>query len=424
MAKKTVAQLEKELKEAQEKLAKFEAAEGQEPENMTVLPEGEYVPKAEHEKVKAEFKNSLATIEKRYENLSAEHDELVLKYEASPDLSKKIEKAIETLKPKALLFKKMSLALGEVKRIPKNGFNSFFQYKYSQEGDILDGIRPILSEVGLMVWTTIQEDTRKVVTYYSRGKEQGQKTITRVRVKFTIACADGGESLESYYVGEGEDEGDKGLYKAYTGATKYFLTKNFLISSGDILQDDAPTDPEADTQRAYEKKQQQNNSRQNSQNSRQQQQDRNQGQSQQNNKNPADGQNKAPEVDAKKEEAKKIWVKLAGSEEGFEGFYKKQTTKGVEHGQILDFLNGRLAEKQKEDAETSEQPQNEPPQQSEGESSTEPLTPVNTANKNPDDMTPEEYVAYVEENLPFPLTPQEKEQILTDARGGNRNHRK
>lgn len=404
---KTKTELEKELQEAKEKLAKFEAAEGQEPENMTVLPEGEYVPKAEFEKLETQFKNLSA----EHENVSRELEEVVLKYEASPDLSNKVEKAIEKLldKPKALLFKKISLALGEVKRIPKNGYNSFFKYKYSQEGDILDGIRPILSEVGLMIWTTIKKDERKPVAYFSKGSEQGLKTVTKVDIEFVIGCADTGETLSSIYSGEGEDEGDKGLYKAYTGATKYFLTKNFLISSGDILQDDAPSDPEADTQRAYDK-------RQNSYNSPKQRQ-------KQENNEQARKEYEAEQQAAEtlKNEAKELWVKLAGNEEGFEGFYKKQTSKGVNHSQILDFLNNKIAEKS---AEVSGQPENEPPQQSEGEKSPEPLTPVNAANKNPDDMTPEEYVIYVEDNLPFPLTPQEKEQILNDAREGNRNHRR
>lgn len=401
MATKT--ELEKELQEMKAKLSKFEAAEGQEPENMTVLPEGEYVPKAEFEKLEAQMKN-----------LSSEHEELVLKYEASPDLSKKVEKAVELfnegkIKGKALLFKKMSLALGEVRRIPKNGFNSFFQYKYSQEGDILDGIRPILSEVGLMIWTSVEQDERKVLDYYRKGKHEGQKTITRVNVNFIVGCSDSGETLESSYIGEGEDEADKGLYKAYTGATKYFLTKNFLISSGDILQDDAPNDPEADTQRAYD-------NRQNPYNNPKQRQKQ-----EKNEQARKDYEAEQQAAEALKNEAKELWVKLAGSDEGFEGFYKKQTSKGVNHGQILDFLNNKIAEKT---AEASEQPQDAPPQSSEGESQPEPLEPVNTANINPDDMTPEQYVQYVEENLPFPLTPQEREQIMNDAREGNRNHRR
>jgi hypothetical protein len=38
--------------------------------------------------------------------------------------------------------------------------------------------------------------------------------------------------------GSGADTGDKGLYKAYTGAIKYFLANNFLVAEG--------TDPEND----------------------------------------------------------------------------------------------------------------------------------------------------------------------------------
>ncbi len=148
---------------------------------------------------------------------------------------------------KVMLLKKISLAMGEVQRIPKSGWNDFHKYKYANEGDILDGIRPILSELGLALWTDIVEESRNVVDFYSKGNLRGKKTITKVAVKYTIFCADSGESLESTYKGEGEDEGDKGLYKAYTGATKYFLTKTFLISSGDMVAPEEPMDPEADT---------------------------------------------------------------------------------------------------------------------------------------------------------------------------------
>jgi ERF superfamily len=405
MAKPTIASLTKELEAAQEQIAKLKAAQGEDTEKLTVLPEGEYIPKEEFEKLQTQF-----------QNLSNEHDELVLRYEADPELAAKVERAVEKLsdKPKALLFKKISLALGEVKRIPKNGWNDFHKYKYSQEGDILDGIRPILSDVGLMLWTTIADESRKIVDYFSRGKEVGKRTLTKVKVEYTIGCADTGETLSSFYYGEGEDESDKGLYKAYTGATKYFLTKNFLISSGDILQDNEPSDPEADTQRYKDQPQR------SKQNQGQRQPQRNSAPPQ-----PTEDEIKAKELEAKnKAEAKELWVKLAGNEEGFEGFYKKQTKeKEASHTQIMNFLNGRLAEKQKEAAENPQEGAGEAEQQQEEQSPPPPQKEPQNENKHPDDMTPEEYVSYVEDSLPFPLTPNERDNLLADARAGNRNHR-
>ncbi len=47
--------------------------------------------------------------------------------------------------------------------------------------------------------------------------------------------------MTTSWVGQGLDNADKGYYKAYTGAVKYFLMKTFMISTGD--------DPELDSYR-------------------------------------------------------------------------------------------------------------------------------------------------------------------------------
>ena len=54
--------------------------------------------------------------------------------------------------------------------------------------------------------------------------------------------AQSGESLSSTIIGSGQDKGDKGPYKAYTGAQKYFLMKTFMIPTGD--------DPEKDDEQS------------------------------------------------------------------------------------------------------------------------------------------------------------------------------
>ena len=116
--------------------------------------------------------------------------------------------------------------MSQVSRVPKNGFNNFHKYAYATESDLTESIRPILLESGLAFFSTVLDQSR-----------EGE--FTKVKMEFTLADVDTGETLKSVYWGEGQDKGDKGLYKAYTGATKYFLMKTFLIPTGD--------DPEADT---------------------------------------------------------------------------------------------------------------------------------------------------------------------------------
>ena len=124
------------------------------------------------------------------------------------------------------IYKKISQVMAQVNRVPKNGYNSFHKYNYATESDLTESIRPILIECGLAFFTTVLEQNR-----------EGE--FTKVKMEFTLVDIDTGEMLKSTYWGEGQDKGDKGLYKAYTGATKYFLMKTFLIPTGD--------DPEADT---------------------------------------------------------------------------------------------------------------------------------------------------------------------------------
>lgn len=116
--------------------------------------------------------------------------------------------------------------MSQVSRVPKNGYNSFHKYHYATESDLTESIRPILFEAGLAFFTNVLQQER-----------DGE--FTKVQMEFILADIESGEILKSTYWGEGQDKGDKGLYKAYTGATKYFLMKTFLIPTGD--------DPEGDT---------------------------------------------------------------------------------------------------------------------------------------------------------------------------------
>ncbi|MBW3671482.1 MAG: ERF family protein [Acidobacteria bacterium] len=134
------------------------------------------------------------------------------------------------------LVAKLAEILGEIHRIEKGGFNDYHKYHYLEEEAILDELRPRLSARGIFIFTSIDEVTNTVLDTYDKdgnGTVTGQKLITSVRTKHTFADAQTGERISVMFAGSGEDAGDKGVYKAATGAMKYFLTKNFLMSAGD-----------------------------------------------------------------------------------------------------------------------------------------------------------------------------------------------
>lgn len=410
MAAKTKTELEREIKQLKQQLAEAQVAAGED-----VV---EVIPREEHEKKMAEMEEKFRSA--REEAKEAE-EAIEIQHELSQKTAEELKVAIDNMKNgKALLFKKMSLALAEVQRIPKTGWNDFHKYKYAQEGDILDGIRPILADVGLAIFPTVESEKREVFTFYKSGFEKGQKTITHVSMKFTIACTDTGETLETKFSGEGEDEGDKGLYKAYTGATKYFLTKTFLISSGDILVDNEPSDPEADTHRTpqnggYNKKN--NNQRQSYQ---------------QQNKEPE--KTAADPKQATKAQLIGYWKLMEFPEEEFEGFYTKQMKKGLTHNDVAAFLQLKINEKKKVDEANKtegdapndndappEDNQQQPEENHQKQEDIKGPEKKEIEQKDPDDMSPEEYANYVESALPFPLTESEKNKIIEDARNGIRN---
>ena len=138
------------------------------------------------------------------------------------------------------IFKKMAKVMEKISRVPKNGKNKFFNYDYVTEADLTDHIRPILAEEGVAFTSTVLEATKAPIEKEG-AKENKEGAISTVKMLFRLIDADDGSSIESVFLGEGSDKGDKGFYKAYTGCVKYFLMKTFLVATGDDPEnDDAP----------------------------------------------------------------------------------------------------------------------------------------------------------------------------------------
>jgi hypothetical protein len=115
---------------------------------------------------------------------------------------------------------KLAAILADIPRVEKRGHNSHFKYDYAMEADFLDVVRPLLAAKGIFVTSSIASIDR-----------QGE--ITTVQTRHAFHDSETGEVLEVMGAGQGADKQDKGVYKAVTGAMKYFIAKNFLISTGD-----------------------------------------------------------------------------------------------------------------------------------------------------------------------------------------------
>ncbi len=117
--------------------------------------------------------------------------------------------------------------------VKKTGNNTFHKYSYVTEKDLIEHLREPMMENGLIaipsvVGTEIIRRTGKP----DRDGNTKDFIITQLSVEYTLFHTSG-EWIKSVIVGQGEDEGDKGTYKAMTGASKYFWHKAFMIATGD-----------------------------------------------------------------------------------------------------------------------------------------------------------------------------------------------
>jgi ERF superfamily len=120
--------------------------------------------------------------------------------------------------------------------IEKRGKNSFFVYKYATEADIVSAIRLELYKRNVFLIPDVIENKRELVERKTvkDGKEKITYTaLTDMNVLWTWLDGDSGETLPCHVPGCGEDSGDKGCYKAFTGSEKYLLLKTFLIPTYD-----------------------------------------------------------------------------------------------------------------------------------------------------------------------------------------------
>ena len=128
---------------------------------------------------------------------------------------------------------KIAEVIAAVGWVEKRGRNTQQNYDYATEADVLDAVRGELAKRKVVILPTVDA--------VERWDVQGQaKTIpvTRVWVTFLFVDGESGETLERRFPGDGMDSGDKGIYKAITGAEKYCLSKTFMLPAGD--------DPEKD----------------------------------------------------------------------------------------------------------------------------------------------------------------------------------
>lgn len=141
----------------------------------------------------------------------------------------------EPAAPAPSLAGKLARVTAQVSRVPKRGWNDFNRYHYVMESDLLDAVRASLAAEGVALQSSVvSHKCERMPT------QRGEQTMAVVMMRFTWHDAATGETLSSEFPGMAADSGigDKAIYKAITGATKYFIMKTFLMSTGDDPEND------------------------------------------------------------------------------------------------------------------------------------------------------------------------------------------
>lgn len=137
----------------------------------------------------------------------------------------------------ALILRAMNEVMKEVDYVQKKGENDFHKYTYATEADVLERLRPAMVKHGLILIPSVQQ--------VSAVDQYGNTTVS---IHYTLAHVSGAVwPTPVIAAGCGNDRnkngiGDKGLYKALTGANKYLLFKLFQIETGDNEPEDSVGD--------------------------------------------------------------------------------------------------------------------------------------------------------------------------------------
>lgn len=131
------------------------------------------------------------------------------------------------------VYKKLHAIMSEVDYIQKDKKNDFHKYNYASEQAIKQTLHPLLVKHNVLFSLAVD-------------KVEMIGGLTIANCTYNFIDIETGDVLEGTFVGQGEDKGDKGIWKAITGVIKYIMTSTFLIPTGD--------DPENDTEKPAKSK--------------------------------------------------------------------------------------------------------------------------------------------------------------------------
>jgi len=143
------------------------------------------------------------------------------------------------------ILKKLAAIRKDIKPMAKAGRNEFHKYNYLSDEQLALALKPLFEKHGVLF-------TYGAVILGHLVSEGERQRITEISVKYNFYDVESGEVLGGEVPGQGQDSGDKGVYKAITGAIKYIYIKTFNIPTQDDPENEGS--PRLPYKRGYARK--------------------------------------------------------------------------------------------------------------------------------------------------------------------------
>lgn len=131
-----------------------------------------------------------------------------------------------------MIYKKLLAVQKEIKGLGKDKTSGSgnFGFKYVTGSKVLDHIKPILNEQGLILKQEITKVEHERIDYTTKNGSKSEM-LFNVWQKFTWIDTDTGETDVNEFFASGMNDWEKGLGSALTYAERYFLLKYFHIAT-------------------------------------------------------------------------------------------------------------------------------------------------------------------------------------------------
>lgn len=127
------------------------------------------------------------------------------------------------------IYKKLLEIQKKVTELGKNAES--FGYNYVTGGKLLEHIKPLMNENGLLLKQEVVVHSKEQVVYKTKKGDEKLEYLHDVTYRFTWIDTDTGETDESLFYACGMNDFEKGAGAAHTYAERYFLLKFFHIKT-------------------------------------------------------------------------------------------------------------------------------------------------------------------------------------------------